>query len=378
MSSLSPSPRDITSFSREETLIRLLHLRGRNHSFSISQEESKFLNRWKEMLPPEEWAAYLLSWSRALNSYGTPSSIINEIEYVNHSFTIGDKRHPAFSVKGGVYASRRTLMKKQAPYFPKNSPETYPHALCTDDCFLCQNIAQSIDCERDHRSGSNAILDLGEYIVLPNRYPAHPGAALFMRKDHDQYSLRNPLPFSSGEVRREASERTTFGNILSSTDLETLIWLCDTLHLVGMRNHPLDGMSIPLHDHTHLMPESLAPTFVAEALLKPPALQDSALFFPTMTPFSTLAISGSSPKEIAHTAAPLLEALERANIIASFTYIKRHLLITPRKGGMVPIAPAVGAGISIHLFDPTEYSALASVNERVPLHGEFEWNRFLH
>jgi hypothetical protein len=156
--------------------------------------------------------------------------------------------------------------------------------------------------------------------------------------------------------------------------LESALWLCDVLQFTMLRNHPRDGMSIPEHEHLHLLPTDLVPAALINEIL-PTGLHKIAIGSDG-TPFATAFIRGASTEETAALAKPMLGRLDGDGVIYSVAYAARTLAITPRHSS----APAstIGAGVGLHLFDGSDPAAAAAAFDSVPLRGNFNWNAYLH
>lgn len=351
----------LAGISREALITQLGNIHGKSSSRTITHDESLFLNKWKEILPADRWGAFLLSWSRALASYGTKLSFLNDTSYSNTSFRICGKFYPSFTTNGGNYHKRAELMKTQSAYIPKFGIERYDLNLKTSECLLCQNVAQSLDSAM-HATGNetNTILDIDKFLLLPNRYPGHPGGSLFLRKNHDH------------------SE--SHAELLNYENLSALLEISDLLELTAVRNHQRDGMSIPQHDHAHLFPSDLIPSDLTQTIIgaSSSATNSTGVIIPSGTPFATLAIIGPSSSEIAKMAAPILTRLNAANEVFTFTYHKRHLFISPRKNiSNANTQISLGGGVPLHLFDPANVAHQDQLGQHAALKGEFPWGRFL-
>jgi hypothetical protein len=273
-------------------------------------------------------------------------------------------------------------MAQQQPYKNLRPIEEYRWRMDFANCFLCQNIAQTIDAQ-DHPESvaSNLIHEIGKYAITPNRYPSQYGHSLFVLKDHDDTTTRvTPVQEPENRTTRYASEQgKTRGNLMSYDHLEKLIAICDDLHLVAVRNHVLDGMSIPAHDHEHVFPEDL-PTFsLAERLAREiaPAEGKHPFYSPVNTPFDTRVIIGSKG-EVADFASFVLERMERDDQVFTLAYYKGALFISPRnKDAVNDRRIQIGAGVPLHFFDTESQEFVDRVNRLVPMKGGYDWKKYV-
>jgi hypothetical protein len=313
---------------------------------SIKAHEREFLSEAERWLPGPAWAGFLVRWSRALEALGTPSTFVSGLAIQPVLVQVGDKQYEGTAISAPGNAQRRELMAKQLPYYPNQGRSNYPEDFDTLGCFLCQNIAQAMDADVSG-TPSNALADLGTHVLLPNRYPAVPGHSLLLRKSHD-------------------SPRSTRGAILSPEELHTWMIVADELECAATHNHVHDAMSIPSHEHCHLMPRRFPLLAPIEQLRR-----DYGAYTPHLraivlsgTPFEHLVLYGPSRAELAAAAAPVLEAFERAGIVTTFVYSDRKLLISHRKGdaGANPRL-SLGAGITFLGFGGAPAGLTPSVEE---------------
>jgi len=364
------------TYSRESLLLRL---NGRS-SFrtSISPEESKFLHEWNGTFPTETYGAYLLSWHRALVASGTPVSFIDNSSLLYDSVEIQGKRLQCIALKGALhYEERNRLIKKRAPYRFERPIDFYDSRL-QKSCPLCQHVAEAQDSQLLNKKASGSvILSLGDHVLLPNRFPTLPGASLFLSTSHDDMSSRVKLSekISAKELIIPAEGKTR-SRIIDRRDFVKLFALCDALSCVAMRNHVLEGQSIPTHDHFHVFPSEIIPeSFVLSIIGSESKLP---LFEAKGTPFSTLCVTGSTPDEIASIATSILQRMEEQNEVYTLAYAYRHLFISSRwskKIGSMPVR--IGCGLPLHYFDPSNRYFLALILKYCPLAGEYRWGRFL-
>jgi hypothetical protein len=288
--------------------------------------EEEFLRTWTTPLHPIKWSEYILSWSRALSAYKTPATIVNDVVF--SKAYIPTAHGPwGITIRGGsYYANRHKLMDSQKPYLP--AFENYPYDL-DPNCPLCRNSARVYDAATLKDRSSPAIFEIDDYVLLPNRYPGMPGAALLLSKNHDDIISRTKATGILQERICEIAENKTRARLLASMDLYVLFLISDALNLVAKRNHTLSGMSIPLHDHFHLFPEDL-PT--ADNIWPYLGLTEQELKIEELNnvPFAALRLSSSNPWQLAQTAAEITRNMEVDNQVFGLVYLKGNLFILPR------------------------------------------------
>ena len=352
---------------------------------NLSKKDKAFLKRAGRYLNLEKWSKFLISWASALESYGTPREFVDSTEYENLKLDSFGKSFPFVYTLSANYEQRVALMSQQEDYVPLRDTSLYGVDMDFDNCFLCQNVAQAFDtqAEPDKRK-NNVIFDLGSHLILPNRYPGQPGHSLSVPKNHDDTTTRVP-PVKDTKNRTTIytpENGNTRGNILTAGYLEALIEACDKLHFVAVRNHVLDGMSLPDHDHFHMMPEDLPSVSLFDAIAKKrlPTDYGSDVYRPEQTPFDTLMVTkGSGGKgDISEVAIPLLRDMEKDNQVFTLAYHDGVLMISPRhrhevNDRRIPI----GAGIPIHYFDTKGQEFIDRIKRFVPMQGEYNWERYV-
>ena len=199
-------------------------------------------------------ADFLHSWRKALEAYGTPGDFADNAGVRQRKVEIAGQIWDFNVIDSPNCQLRRELMAKQEHYQPKRNPEEYGlDFLDLESCFLCENVVQGIDAQENHDVPNNIILDFGKFVLAPNRYPGWVGHSLLLPVEHDDVSYR-VIPDSEGRMHPRVGK--SLGNFVSPEYLETMIQACKDHELVGVRNHPLDAMSIPFHDHFHIFPET--------------------------------------------------------------------------------------------------------------------------
>ncbi len=347
------------------------------------EQDYEFLERAGRHLNINKWGEFLMTWTRSLESYGTPRSFVDSTRYESAKVKFGDQEYPFVYAVSANYAQRSALMDGQEKY-PNQEPEdAYGLELNLDSCFLCQNVAQAIDAENHPDEVlSNMMYDFGSHFILPNRYPAQFGHSLSVPKDHDDLSDR-VLPQAEHDLITDTKiyypeSGKTRGSLLKREYLTSVLDSCDELGLVGIRNHVLDGMSIPGHDHFHLMPEDLLS--LIESIIG--GLTETGygrnIFMSQNTPFDTLLIRADGGEAISEIAIPILERMERADQVFTLAYGHGHLLISPRfKDEVGDRMQKIGGGIPLHYFDTEGEEFVERVKRVVPMSGQYNWSDFI-
>ncbi len=346
----------LQNISRETLITQFNHLRGVHSSRGVGDDESRFLNTWKESLSPERWGAYLLSWARALATLGTPLSFTEGTTYQGSTFTIGELSYPSIVVRGGNAYKKAELMELQKSYEGRIA---HLHYRFEKYCSLCGNIRQNLESKLlPNEIQDCSMADLGEYLVLPDRYPTHPGEALFVPKNHHGAN----------------------GNAITNSYLTNLMWLCDLMGLIALRNPIVDVGGVTEHEHAHLIPQDLLPSGFISSIVGTVTLSTTAarIVAPTGTPFATLVIAGTSPNEIAAVATPLINRMEHEGVTFTLAYAEGNLFISPRFAKSdSDIHVTIGATLPLHLIDVERGGMMKAIERQVPYRGEFEWSSLL-
>ena len=93
---------DILGRSRYEVQLRGLHDTTR------SPAESAFLHKWEAPLPRATWEPFIVSWLRALASYGTPASFLDSLTPKSEQFRRLGMNWSCFLAESGNYGMRRS------------------------------------------------------------------------------------------------------------------------------------------------------------------------------------------------------------------------------------------------------------------------------
>lgn len=346
-------------------------------------KDQAFLKKASELLDLNKWGDFLLKWANTLDTYGTSKDSVHSTEYKKIHVEFNGREFPAIYFFNPDHSKRKKLMAKQEHYVPFDKPESYGLRLSLDDCLLCENIVQGIDAQNHpDKITNNIMIDLGNYIILPNRYPHGLGQSLFMEKNHDDTTHR-VAPRTDLENKTEIylpEKGKTRGNIITEDYLETVIKESDKLHLSLLRNHFLDGMSIPSHDHFHLIPEDLPVVSLIEYIVNGKEKTDYSVNIHTSnnSPFDTLIISEEEGKNLVKTAQPILERLEKEGEVFTLAYGNKNLLITPRNKEEVNNRRITTTAVApILCFGDYSQKSIDPINKYLPANGEFNWDKFI-
>ena len=376
----APLPPDLPGLARHAFLQLIPQASDQLALGRTTETEAAFLDRWRKILAPDKWGQFLLGWARALAAYETPLHSIDSTTYHQGHITIGGQQFTTRYSLGGNYQQREALMKSQKPYKPQQHPESFGLNL-TEDCLLCQNIMQAVDAAQNPGLvANNVLMDLGDYLLLPNRYPSHPGASLFLPKSHDDERSRIPSDCQSQRVAAQLRKQgLTTGRIQHPKELLRLIQVCDALDLYALRNHVLDGMSIPRHDHWQVCPKDISnfaavDSFIEHSRQSYPGMN----FFPQAgSPFDTRILTAEEPWPLAAAAASLIEALERNGEVFTLGYYQNHFFFSPRFSARAGHSKLkIGCSTQLLNIDPSDSTLLQAIENYVPLRGQFDWSRY--
>ncbi len=355
-------------------------------SFDLSAADQKFLDQWSSVIPQEKYRNLAIAWLRALDAVGTPATFLDGLQFKTQGFRMLGEEYPGFTRQGGNHELRRELMAVQEknPYEPRVALESLPHRV-TKLCLLCQNILQSADSKiAPDAVRQNAIFDLGDYIVTPNKYPGFPLHMLWLPKNHDDLFVRVDKVL----VREEGREVVTLpgtpgktrGALLNTKDILAMIQLCDEWDLVAVRNHPLSAMSIPDHDHWHLFPKSCFPVNWCEDIAGVDPSEGAELRRATGTPFDILVVKKQGEEQFAARIAEILNSLEHDNQVFSPSYIPGRegfaLVSALRHGEMLDRSVPIGGKLQHHEVAPTDVRVLKLFDTHAPRRFEYDWNRY--
>lgn len=357
----------------------------------ITSAERDFLVRWSNVLNPEHWIEWEISWLRALSVVETPANFLDAQQFESSEFKLLGRNWPTSYWFGGNNELRRELMGQIKPYEPMNPREHYSF-VSDKDCRLCDNVLQAVDSTKVSNGPlSQIMLRLPTGIVMPNRFPGMPLHMLYVPWSHDDYAER--VPHSKVEVAPEKFESyipeqvgKTRGALLELHELVDLFSFCSTMGLAAVRNHPLSGMSVPTHDHWHVFPlecfsSDWMDLYIDFSFEKVPSLFKRA----TGTPFDVLTVSSQETDAgvgtLAWRARDYLNELERDGQIFAPVFVPSYgeekraaVLIAPlRKQEVNDFYKQIGGSVQFHGFSAKDSSAVALFDQMVPKTGEFNW-----
>ncbi len=322
----------------------------------------------------DDYSSYLSSWTEALRGYSIPSSFVNEVKNQLTEMTIGNMEGTMILQSAPNAEMRHALMKKQNKYIPLKHHDQYGLRIDTN-CFLCENVLQGIDASTNQEEVPNNVMeDLGYAFVLPNRYPHQIGHALLVQKNHDNLRLRCKRVEKDDELFYFPEKGKTRGGIVTSECLEKLIDYSDKNNLINTRNHTLDAMSIPEHEHFHIYPRVLKSYSLIKEVSKERIQIGKNTFRLVNTFFDTLCVDRNyDESNFIDTCQSVLESLERDNQVFTTFYSEGIFLITPRRN--IESSPIItSSAASVH---HCAKGNLEKIKKFVVPKGEFNWEKYL-
>jgi hypothetical protein len=327
----------------------------------------------------DKWNDFIASWAEAVKGgYETPVTLVKgskmqtiKVEFAGANYQFLKRISPGYDM-------RKELMDKQRKEADQRKAEGQGPRWQNDgsSCFLCDNVGQAIAAETNKDIPNNAVHETDAYFILPNKYPAFIGHSLFVPKEHDDEEQRvipenGNYPIEQGKTR---------GALITPGFLEETVRTCQDFSLVGIRNHVLDGMSIPGHDHYHLYPQDLESFSLTDILLD--GMQQTnygeGIRTPVNTPFDMLVFSRQLMKDSFYEkASDLLGKIETANQVFTLLYVRDNLIVSPRKNSdNITSNLKVGGGLTFHSLDADTEEYLGKIRQWVPRRGEFNWDSY--
>ena len=340
----------------------------------LDQSGHALLERYEPLFPEPFVSDYFAEWVEAWLTWEVPHDFIGDFEVTPTTFELFGAVYDGFTVPEGGAARRHELMQAQVRHVrgPVLDPEY--RALDLPRCLLCQTLVELSGTDRfgplPRRRGLGTFDGL---VLIPNRYPYQPGASLLFPDRHRQAFSHGNLRLVGAEPRPAAPAP----KMIDPKNLLTTFSICDRRGLYMIKNHPMDSMSIPEHDHVHLVPACLVPdrirrTFVPDAR---DALHAARLEY---SPFDTLVLSGGTVRDRAAAAAMLLARLDRDGVPYTLVYLDGSLFVTPRhRCSLAESRMKTGGGVGIHLFNPADQLLVQRLMKWVPRRGEFDWDGYL-
>ncbi len=322
--------------------------------------------------PEENFAKLIQNWNNALISYQTPIDFCGETSIFQVNGDSDSKSDsPIIVMSNRGFSLRKELMQMQREASKERREKMLPPRWTNDGdlCFLCDNVGQA------ESTGTNLLLDFNTYkdhIVVPNRYPIMRGHCLLVSKKHDGRNLHSAL---------------------SLEYFDTIANLAETYGFHIIRNHAQAGMSIPNHEHSHVIPRKLFTDDGVEVLSYYPQNYrflrtdyGEGIFALEGSRFDTL---GFDRRKAIDVFQKCLKELDRNKIIFTFGYVipkeaegKNGLfLLTPHKkedanrtvAGESPLyTKTIRAGSA---FSYPEYMSFLS--EHIYARGEFPWHNYI-
>jgi hypothetical protein len=343
----------------------------------------EYLQKLSDLFPDGISASFLNSWHQALHNSDMPLNFAAAHSYEEFPLDIDGEIYRGIKTIGIDHIARGEIINSKSQYQPIKSLDQYGLRL-SGSCMLDFNIAQALDAGQQYsETATNALADFGEFILLVNKFPYNVTDTLLLPKNHDLLDQRAQYDKNS-KVWTKHKESDTRGAIIDYRLLATVIALCDRLDLAAQRNHALDGMSVPLHDHFKLVANAHPTMSLTTDFLRTIELNDkeSVSYRATNTPFDTLCLTSRNHNQLAHDGAKLLEILERADQIFTIVYAQGTLLITPRRMELYGNGNKegwTGSTVGIHGIEDPQKSPvhLERVLRFTPRQGEFNWKSFL-
>jgi hypothetical protein len=286
-------------------------------------------------------------WNSTLESYSTPGNFADDATVERLESEVNEDL-PFLVIRAPGFTRRHELMKKLE---------------IKSGCFLCDTIAQSMTCS------DNLILPFDtyqKYVLVPNRFPMVRGNFLLISKVHDP---------SENKVNTTLTEKY----------LSTIKQISQTYGLLALRNHARAGMSIPNHEHTHLLPQYISTTSgeVNFCPLTECQLQESrdcqGVSTVSRTQWDTMAFTGD---RVESKLVEITNKFEERGVIFTFAYSNSQRLkegaffLTPHK------KEGLSSGYPVHHCQPEgeiSYSAHRKyLKEYIYTKGEFPWKDFLN
>ncbi len=306
----------------------------------------------------------LHKWNQVLTAMGTPTTFSDTtaIQLVQPPALLEEHALRVMIAPG--FMQRRQFMEQErkagAERKELGMPERWPRE--GDACFMCDAVGQAL-----HTEGTLLLpaATFQNHILIPNKYPSIRGHALLVAKQDN-----------------------TLDPTITREYLEAMVRLAHAYDVVSVRNHPQAGMSIPDHEHAHVLPR-LVPTTtgtrhpiyaLTDSLLEPESFGISTV---ARTRFDTRACVGKGRVETAYN---ILSRLARNEIIFTFYYDpaanqgkQGAFFITPHKKADAKVS----GSYPLYNYQTTSlegfsYEAhLTNLESYIYTKGTFPWNAYL-
>lgn len=348
---------------------------------SYSRDETTFVSRWSEHLAPEKWGDFLVAWSRALSLTGTPMSFLDELQMTELNFKAAGAEYTGTLARFPTrFVDMKTLIERY-PLLSEISKEKIQElGFNPDACGLCQRGLEAFEGELKHGTIPLSILAASEnFLLVPNRFPWEPGGSLLFARQHDDMNVR--VHPQNGTVYPIEPGRTR-GALVSTGMLESAIYFSDLYDLVVIRNHVLDGMSVPFHEHYQAFPSDLPKgslmRLISQEVPKPVDCVDisSSLH----TPFDSCILASSNLRLLVDAAVELCQRLELDNQVFTLAYYNGAIKLSVRHAH--DVYTAYGSRVPLHYFHSDEmHKSQDMLSDTLisafPLRGEFPWEDYL-
>ncbi len=333
----------------------------------------------KKMALLNKWNDFIASWAEAVKEgYSTPVTFVKGARIKGIRAEFADRTYDFVRATSPGYDMRKELMDKQKQDAERRKQEGLGPRWKNDgsSCFLCDNIGQAIAAKTNKDIPNNAMHETNGYFILPNKYPSFIGHSLFVPKEHDNEEQR-VIP-ENGSYHLEQGK--TRGALVTPEFLEEIVRACQDSNLVGIRNHVLDGMSIPGHDHFHLYPQDLESFSLTDTILDGMQQTDygKGIYTSQNTPFDMLVFSRQLIKDdFYEKTSDLLGKIETASQVFTLLYTDDNLIVSPRKNSeRITTNLKVGGGLTFHSLDSDTEEYFEKIREWVPMRGEFNWDGY--
>lgn len=336
-------------------------------------QDSLTWQKWRHFLPGDNWNRFLKRWDRALIAARTPLSFSDTARFVSDTIEIWGEPIQVIRILSENHANRDSFMARQPKYTPRRAADSYVPHLLVDSCQLCENVIRAVESGPEH-----SLADLGTHLLLPNRYPQMPGACLLIPRKHDPLERRLPVA-PCGTISEPHVSNATYGKVLDYSELALLATISREYGLFVYRNHPLDGMSIPEHDHAHGLPLPLPPAQLAlESIRELEAHPLGRPYFQLKrSPCDSLVVKAHSLGETIKRTEALVQAMELNQRVFTLAYLEGAFVISPRKTELLNgIRTQIGPGASFGIIGWGTHWA-KEIERVVPRRGTYDWQTLI-
>lgn len=322
---------------------------------------------------------FLTVWEQALSNSSMPVDFANRHTYKDGVIWVESTPYMSTFMEGIDHDFRRSIISNTPQHKAKKNISDYGRRF-SPDCLLDKNIMQTLDAELYSSVLSNALAIVNDkYAWIVNKFPYNIGGAIILPIDHDDLTNRASYDKDTEKWTKKNPSQTR-GAIISKDYLNAIVHICDEHSQTAHRNHALDGMSIPMHDHFKTAPDSNPGFKVIDNIINYKlSNSDSVSFYMGKnTPFDTLCITGGERNDFINEVQRVLELLETNDEVYTVIYHKGHFLITPRKKELYGdgnkdawTGSTVGAhGIELPSKSPKHYERVLKYSE---IGGEYSW-----